>query len=183
MLSSHVRIFKILLKVVQESASSSWVFLSLTQMWKISDRDKNWSCVFAHVYSSLRKIKTSKKIKRKIKTSLDFFFCSFYRKAASVIAKYPHKIKSGAEAKKLVSLVSKLMEEFTHARIWWILTKLNLLLWSCLDPHRQISSLLFSPHLPLGRIWLKFALSICNYNFFLYLAIYTYTHIEFQLEC
>jgi hypothetical protein len=32
--------------------------------------------------------------------------CMFYRKAASVIAKYPHKIKSGAEAKKLVSLMS-----------------------------------------------------------------------------
>ncbi|KAI4557103.1 hypothetical protein MJG53_021205, partial [Ovis ammon polii x Ovis aries] len=40
-----------------------------------------------------------------------------YRKAASVIAKYPHKIKSGAEAKKLVSLVSKLIEEFTRTKI------------------------------------------------------------------
>uniref|UniRef100_A0A452RN27 Crossover junction endonuclease MUS81-like HHH domain-containing protein n=1 Tax=Ursus americanus TaxID=9643 RepID=A0A452RN27_URSAM len=49
-----------------------------------------------------------------------------YRKAASVIAKYPHKIKSGAEAKKLVSLVSKLIEEFTHVQIWWVPTKLNL---------------------------------------------------------
>lgn len=44
-----------------------------------------------------------------------FIFYFFpYRKAASVIAKYPHKIKSGAEAKKLVSVVSKLIEEFSH---------------------------------------------------------------------
>lgn len=48
------------------------------------------------------------------------FLISFvfsYRKAASVIAKYPHKIKSGAEAKKLVSSASKCIEEFTHVRI------------------------------------------------------------------
>lgn len=57
---------------------------------------------------------------------MDFFFFSLYRKAASVIAKYPHKIKSGAEAKKLVSLVSKLIEELTHVQIWWVPTKLNL---------------------------------------------------------
>ena len=46
-----------------------------------------------------------------------FLFLPPYRKAASVIAKYPHKIKSGAEAKKLVSLVSKLIEEFTRTSL------------------------------------------------------------------
>ena len=43
-----------------------------------------------------------------------------------MIAKYPHKIKSGAEAKKLVSLVSKLVEEFTRVPVWWFPTKQNL---------------------------------------------------------
>uniref|UniRef100_A0A8D1AVN7 DNA polymerase n=1 Tax=Sus scrofa TaxID=9823 RepID=A0A8D1AVN7_PIG len=34
-----------------------------------------------------------------------------YRKAASVIAKYPHKIKSGAEAKKLPKLLHRVVEQ------------------------------------------------------------------------
>ncbi|KAF6376635.1 DNA polymerase beta [Rhinolophus ferrumequinum] len=34
-----------------------------------------------------------------------------YRKAASVIAKYPHKIKSGAEAKKLPGVGTKIAEK------------------------------------------------------------------------
>lgn len=42
-----------------------------------------------------------------------FFYLFVYRKAASVIAKYPHKIKSGAEAKKLVSIMTS-----SEPRLW-----------------------------------------------------------------
>lgn len=59
----------------------------------------NWMFAF-FVCCSLRKMKTFAEF-------LIFYFLP-YRKAASVIAKYPHKIKSGAEAKKLVSFVNKL---------------------------------------------------------------------------
>ena len=93
-----------------------------------------------------------------------------------MIAKYPHKIKSGAEAKKLVSLVSKLIEEFTHVPVWWFPTKRNL----PLDPNRQISvlswnninavsSILF--HIPSVFIGeeggLKSFFNICNYSLLL----------------
>uniref|UniRef100_A0A8C4RDM0 Crossover junction endonuclease MUS81-like HHH domain-containing protein n=1 Tax=Erpetoichthys calabaricus TaxID=27687 RepID=A0A8C4RDM0_ERPCA len=43
-------------------------------------------------------------------TFYSVFFCS-YRKAASVISKYPFKIKSGAEAKKLEGVGAKIAEK------------------------------------------------------------------------